>query len=69
MIVKYCDRCKKKIEEPKSYSSIHEMLKENCPAYTIKEDVMNLRPAREVHLCNKCSIELYKWLRGYEDGD
>lgn len=69
MIVKYCDRCKKKIEEPKSYSSIYEMFKENYPAYTIKETDGIIRPPREVHLCNKCSNELYRWLRGYEGGD
>ena len=69
MIVKYCDRCKKKIEEPKSYSSIAEMYEDIYPAYTIKERVMNYRLPEEVHLCNKCSNELYRWLRGFEEGD
>lgn len=70
MIVKYCDRCKEKIEDPKPYgkSNIYEPFVNSFPKYKIIEYSVVFSP-REKHLCNKCSKDLSKWIREYEGGD
>ena len=69
MIIKYCDRCKQKIEEEKlNGSNIYESFANRFPTYKIIEYSAVFSP-QEKHLCVKCSKELYKWFREHKDGD
>lgn len=66
MIVKYCDRCKRKIEEEKlEGANIYEQFVCSFPKYKITEYSVVFSP-QEKHLCIECSKELYKWFREFE---
>lgn len=69
MIIKYCDRCKQKIEETKlNGSNIYESFVSDFPKYDVTEYLITFSP-QEKHLCSKCSKDLYRWLRELEGGD